>query len=201
MAEISRNRRRTVRATRSGEYSRAGGNHFPEPRLRHQKLQNLAVSLRAFGWPPIAVLAELSLTRKARPAGQGHDFLGWTIAAIMSLIGDHVHLQLAPVPSIGTRRPAARAVQGTSLRESLAKRHQIRSITVWTEPDQISSKTFRALDTTANTGWCHGTYQSIQGFKCASLSLPELWNLGEPNERKQSFGQEWTIKWSDAIPT
>jgi hypothetical protein len=80
----------------------------------------------------------------------------------MSLVGDRVDLQLAPVPSTGTRRIAARTVQGAFLPESFHKGHQVGSVTVWTETNQISSEAFRALDAMANTEWCHGTYQSTQ---------------------------------------
>jgi len=39
-----------------------------------------------------------------------HDLFGWTVTETVRLIGDRVHLQLAPTPSTGIGRPAAGTV-------------------------------------------------------------------------------------------
>src|SRR3989442_9407878 len=82
----------------------------------------------------------------------------WTITDTVRLIGDRVHLQLAPAPSTGNGWPAAGTVQDPFFRESGSKGHQVRPVTVWTETNQISSEALRALDAMANTGR-HGTRQ------------------------------------------
>ena len=102
-----------------------------------------------------------SLTRKARPIAHRHDLLGWPITTVVSLIGHRIQLQLVPVPSAGDGWPAARTVQGPSVRESGSERHQIRPITVGTETKQITSRALRAFDAMADTV-CHGTYQCNQ---------------------------------------
>src|SRR5260370_6877525 len=76
-----------------------------------------------------------------------HDLLGWTVTETVSLIGDRVHLQLAPTPSTGNGWPAAGTVQDPFFRESGGKGHQVRPVTVWTETNQIPSETLRTFHT------------------------------------------------------
>jgi len=95
----------------------------------------------------------------ARPSTYRHDFLGWTITALVRMVGNRAYLQLVPTPSTGDRWPAAGTIQCPVFGESVNQGQQIRPVTVWTETNQISSAALRALDAMANTG-CHGTYQS-----------------------------------------
>src|SRR5207302_6435381 len=90
------------------------------------------------------------LTRRPRPSVYGHDFLGATIATIVSRTGNRVHLQLAPGPSAGTGRAVARTIQGPFFRGPLHHRHQVRPVRVGTEPDQISSKASRTINAMTN---------------------------------------------------
>src|SRR6266436_3769116 len=91
-----------------------------------------------------------------------HDLLGWTVTETVRLIGDRVHLQLGRVPSTGTGRLAARTVQDPSLPASFNQRHQVRSVTVRTETNQIPSMALRTFHTMANARhrndvWRRGT--------------------------------------------
>ena len=107
-----------------------------------------AMSFRSLQW----------LFRRRRPSVDGHDFLGPTIAAVVSLTGDRVHPQLTPGPSTGTGRLTARTIQDPLFGESLHQRHQVGSVRVGTKPNQISSKAPRTLNAMTNTR-CHGTDQ------------------------------------------
>src|SRR3984893_1340577 len=79
-----------------------------------------------------------------------HDLFGWTVTETVRLIGDRVHLQLAPTPSTGIGWPAAGTVEDPFFRESRSKGHQVRPVTVWTETNQISSETLRTFHTMPN---------------------------------------------------
>src|SRR5580692_10454070 len=92
----------------------------------------------------------------ARPSAHRHDFLGWTITAIVSLTGDGVHPQVVPTPSAGDVRSDARTIKCLFMQEPGNQRHQIRPVPVRTEARQISRAALRTLDATANTR-CHGT--------------------------------------------
>src|SRR5229473_7161952 len=81
------------------------------------------------------------------PMSYLHDLLRWTITKTVRLIGDRVHLQLAPTPSTGNGWPAAGTVQDPFFRESGSKGHQVRPVTVWTETNQIPSETLRTFHT------------------------------------------------------
>lgn len=125
----------------------------------------------------------LCLPRKPRVRFYRHDFLRWTIAAIVSLTGYGTRLQLAPIPSTATGWPATRTVQGPTLREALNQRYKVRPVTVWTETNQIPSEAFRALNAMADTRF-HGKNRKVRTLNKAhpqtrrhpvanSLSLPE----------------------------
>ena len=83
-----------------------------------------------------------------------HDLLWRTVTAAMRLIGDRVYLQLGRTPSTGSGRPAAGTVQDPFL-QNCTQRHQLRSVTVRAETNQISSMALRALHAMAHTD-CHG---------------------------------------------
>jgi hypothetical protein len=110
--------------------------------------------------------------RNPRPAAEGHDLFGRTVATVVSLIGDGVHLQVAPGPATGTGRPATGTVQSPFLRDSLSHGDQAGPVAVGAETDQISSAAFRALDTMSNAG-CHATdpSRSIAGARGAADTI------------------------------
>ena len=77
----------------------------------------------------------------------------------MSLIGDHVRLQLAPVPSTGDGRLAAGTVQGPFFGADRSNGNQAGTISVWAEPHQISSEALWTLNAMAKTRH-HGRFRS-----------------------------------------
>src|SRR5262249_24784082 len=79
-------------------------------------------------------------------------------ATIVSWTGNRVHLQVAPGPSAGTGRPAARTIQDPFFPGPFHHRYQIGSVRVGTEPNQISSKASRTLNAMTNTR-CHAPKQ------------------------------------------
>jgi hypothetical protein len=94
------------------------------------------------------------LTRTVRRSGYRRNLFGRTITAVVSLIGDCVHLQFVPAPSARDGRPGAGTIQSPFFRGTSAKRKQVGTISVWTETNQVSSEAFRALDTMTKTS-CH----------------------------------------------
>ena len=92
------------------------------------------------------------LTRMDRACADAHDLLRWAIASMMRLVANSVQLQLAPVPSTGMGRDAARAVEDPFITEPAGKRQKARSVSVWTETDEVSSTAFWALNAMANAG-------------------------------------------------
>src|ERR1700723_2534957 len=97
------------------------------------------------------------LTRTARRSGYRQNLFRRTIAAVVSLTRDRVHLQLIPAPSAGDGRPATGTIQDPFFRGAGPKRKQAGTISVWSETNQISSEAFRTLDTMAEPR-CHGKY-------------------------------------------
>ena len=80
-----------------------------------------------------------------------HDFLGWTVTAIISPIRDRICLQLAPAPSTMNGGPAAGAEQCVFFQRSGNKGHQKGAVSVGTEANQISSAALRTFHAVANT--------------------------------------------------
>jgi hypothetical protein len=93
----------------------------------------------------------------ARYSGCRNNLFGWTITTIVSRTGNHVHLQLPPMPLTGDRRPAAGTIQGPFFQGADGERNQVRTVSVRAETDQISRAALRTLDATAKTGG-HGKF-------------------------------------------
>jgi hypothetical protein len=92
------------------------------------------------------------LTRMDRACADGHDLFRWAKASVMRLVTNSVQLQLAPVPSTGMGRDAARAVEDPFITEPAGKRQKAGPVSVWTETGEVSSTAFWALNAMANAG-------------------------------------------------
>ena len=92
---------------------------------------------------------------EGRSTVYGHDLLRRAVTALVRLGWNGIPLQLAPVPSAGNMRAAARAEQFPFLCESFSQRPEVRPVAIRAAVKQISSVALRALDTVADTG-SHG---------------------------------------------
>jgi hypothetical protein len=71
---------------------------------------------------------------------------------MMRSVANSVPFQLAPVPTTGMGRHAARTVEDPFITEPSGKWQKARSVSVWTETDEVSSTAFWTLNAMANAG-------------------------------------------------
>jgi hypothetical protein len=90
----------------------------------------------------------------------GHNLIGRPITAVICLTGNHIGLQLVPIPSACR---AAGAAQRPFFGESGGEEPQTRPVGIRTKTNQIASEAPWALDAVSNTR-SHGRMSANDGF-------------------------------------
>src|SRR5579859_229361 len=87
----------------------------------------------------------------ARVWSDAHDLLLRTKPSLVRFARHHVRLQLAPIPSTGMTRRAARTMQNPFIPTSGRNWDKVRPVFIRTEPDQVPGAAPRTLYAMANT--------------------------------------------------
>jgi hypothetical protein len=89
--------------------------------------------------------------RPANRVAYRQDFLGCSVATLVSLVRDLTGSRFSPRPVADDRQCPAAAIEGVCLGRPIHRRNQVRSIAIRTEGNEIACETLRTFHAMANT--------------------------------------------------